>query len=194
MGIHAQPREIDVPKDDPFKHDLLDRREAVDTLTHLVANLDGPCVLGVDAAWGAGKTTFLRMWTQYLRNQGFPVVEFNAWETDYSEEPFVTLSTELTEGLRLGKTKLPDDIGEGTQESLTGGPSLGRPRGHPIRGVARTGRRCRGGSNGCVICRGKTVPVFASTHVGQRVPERSSEHGPCIVGGQRKLTVDSGHR
>ena len=112
MGIHAQPREIDVPKDDPFKHDLLDPREAVDTLTHLVANLDGPCVLGVDAAWGAGKTTFLRIWTQHLRNQGFPVVEFNAWETDYSEEPFVTLSTELTEGLCLGKTKLPGDTAE----------------------------------------------------------------------------------
>ena len=109
MGIHAQPREIDVPKDNPFKHDLLDRREAVETLTHLVANLDGPCVLAVDAAWGAGKTTFLRIWTQHLRNQGFPVVEFNAWETDYSEEPFVTLSTELTEGFRLGKTKLPGD-------------------------------------------------------------------------------------
>ena len=45
MGIHAQPREIDVPKNDPFKNDLLDRREAVDTLTHLVANVDGPCVL-----------------------------------------------------------------------------------------------------------------------------------------------------
>ena len=112
MGIHAQPREIDVPKNDPFKNDLLDRREAVDTLTHLVANVDGPCVLAVDAAWGAGKTTFLRIWTQHLRNESFSVVEFNAWETDYSEEPFVTLSTELTEGLRLGKTTVPGDTAE----------------------------------------------------------------------------------
>ena len=58
MGIHAQPREIDVPKDNPFKHDLLDRREAVETLTHLVANLDGPCVLAVDAALGRWKDHF----------------------------------------------------------------------------------------------------------------------------------------
>lgn len=107
MRIHVQPREIDVPTDDPFKHDLLDRREAVDTLTHLVANLDGSCTIAVDAAWGAGKTTFLRIWTQHLRNQGFPVVGFNAWETDYSEEPFVTLSTELTEGLHSEQSKLP---------------------------------------------------------------------------------------
>lgn len=107
MGIHVQPREIDVPPDDPFKHDLLDRREAVDTLTHLVANLDGACTLAVDAAWGAGKTTLLRIWTQHLRNQGFPVVMFNAWETDYSEVPFVALSTELTEGLQSEQSKLP---------------------------------------------------------------------------------------
>ncbi len=100
MGIRIQPRDIDVPKDDPFKNDLLGRREAVDTLTHLVGNLEGPCVLAVDAAWGAGKTTFLRIWAQHLRDQGFPVVQFNAWETDFSEDPFVTLSTKPTEGLR----------------------------------------------------------------------------------------------
>ena len=106
MGIRIQPREIFVPKDDPFKYDLLDRREPAEVLTRLVVNLDeGPCVLAVDAAWGAGKTTFLRMWTQHLRNKEFPVVEVNAWETDFSEEPFVTLSTELIDGIKSGETK-----------------------------------------------------------------------------------------
>ena len=41
------------------------------------------------------------MWRQYLRNQNFPVVEFNAWQTDFSEDPFVALSTELTSQLSL---------------------------------------------------------------------------------------------
>ena len=100
MGIRIQTREIDVPKDDPFKNDLLGRKESVEVLTHLVDSLEGPCVLAVDAAWGNGKTTFLRIWAQYLRDQGFPVVEFNAWETDFSGDPFVALSTELTQGLR----------------------------------------------------------------------------------------------
>ena len=100
MGIRIQPREIDVPEDDPFKNDLLGRGEPVEVLTHLVGSLEGPCVLAVDAAWGNGKTTFLRIWAQYLRNRGFPVVEFNAWETDFAGDPFVSLSTELTEGLR----------------------------------------------------------------------------------------------
>ncbi len=99
MGIRIQPREIDVPENDPFKNDLLGRKESVEVLTHLVGNLEGPCVLAVDAAWGNGKTTFLRIWAQHLRKEKFPVVEFNAWETDFSGDPFVALSAELTEGL-----------------------------------------------------------------------------------------------
>lgn len=98
--MRIQPREIDVPEDDPFKYDLLGRKETVEVLTHVVNSIEGPCVLSLDAVWGTGKTTFLKIWAQYLRNEGFPVVEFNAWETDFSEEPFVALSTELTEGLK----------------------------------------------------------------------------------------------
>ena len=55
--------------------------------------------MAVDAAWGAGKTTFLKMWAQHFRNEGFPVVEFNAWETDFTDDPFVALASEITGGL-----------------------------------------------------------------------------------------------
>ena len=111
-GIRAQSREIRVPANDPFKHDLLDRKEAVENLTHLVGNLDGPCVLSVDAAWGFGKTTFMKIWAQHLRNQGFPVIEFNAWKTDFSENPFLTLSNELTECFKSKDVKLADKTTE----------------------------------------------------------------------------------
>ena len=100
MGIRIQPRDIEVPKDDPFRHDLLDRKVSVEVLTQLLSNFDGPCVLAVDAAWGNGKTTFFRIWRQHLLNLGFPVVQFNAWETDFSGDPFLALSTELTDGLK----------------------------------------------------------------------------------------------
>ena len=99
MGIRIQPSEIEVPEDDPFKNDLLSRKEPAEVLTHLVGSLEGPCVLAVDAAWGAGKTTFLKIWSRHLRKNGFPVVEFNAWETDHAGDPFVALSSELTDGL-----------------------------------------------------------------------------------------------
>jgi len=103
MGIRIQPREIDIPTDptdDPFKNDLLDRREIAEVLTNLVGNIEGPCAMAVDAAWGAGKTTFLKMWEQHLRNEGFPVVQFNTWETDASGDPLVALTTEITGQLK----------------------------------------------------------------------------------------------
>jgi len=53
----------------------------------------------VDAAWGTGKTTFLRMWKSWLRQQGFPVVAFNAWETDFTNYPFLALGAALTQEL-----------------------------------------------------------------------------------------------
>ncbi len=106
--MRIQPLEIDVPEDNPFKYDLLGRRETVQVLTSIVRSIEGPCVLSVDAAWGAGKTTFLKIWAQYLHKQKFPVVEFNAWETDFSEEPFIALSTELTEGLNQECEKCAD--------------------------------------------------------------------------------------
>ena len=100
MGIRVRPQEVEIPQDDPFRNDLLNRREPAEILTQLIDGIDGPCVLAVDAAWGAGKTTFLKMWAQHLRNERFPVVEFNAWETDHAGDPFVAIVTELTEGLR----------------------------------------------------------------------------------------------
>lgn len=100
MGIRIQPKEIEVPEDNPFTHDLLGREKPVEILTHLIGSVEGPCVLAIDAAWGTGKTTFIKMWSQYLRNENFPVIEFNAWENDFAGDPFVALSAELTDGFR----------------------------------------------------------------------------------------------
>ncbi len=97
--MRIQPHDIPVPEEDPFRHDLLDRKKSVEVLTHLVRSFEGPCVLVVDAAWGNGKTTFLKIWRQYLINVGFSVVQFNAWETDFAGDPFLALCTELTDEL-----------------------------------------------------------------------------------------------
>lgn len=99
MKTRVKPRDIEVPANNPFRYDLLNRKESVEALTQLVGNLEGPCVLAIDAPWGNGKTTFFNLWSQHLRDQKVPVVRFNAWETDFSDQPFVALSSELTRGL-----------------------------------------------------------------------------------------------
>ena len=99
MAIRTQQLDIEIVLDDPFRNDLLNRKEAADVLTRIVGNIEGPSVLAIDAEWGAGKTTFLNMWSRHLQNQGFPVVAFNAWETDFAGNPMVALITELAEAL-----------------------------------------------------------------------------------------------
>ena len=66
--------------------------------------------MALDSEWGGGKTTFLRMWAKYLRTEGYPVAEFNAWETDFSGEPFVALSSRLEE-------QFSEDSAEGASEA-----------------------------------------------------------------------------
>ena len=105
MVIRIQPRELEIPAEDPFEHDLLGRAGSIKALTNVIGSIEGPCVMAVDAGWGMGKTTFLRMWARHLRNEQFPVVEFNAWETDFAQDPFIALSAEIATGLvSLGST------------------------------------------------------------------------------------------
>ena len=96
MPIRVQPPEIEIPVDDPFANDLLGRRESIEALTTLLGNIEGPCVMAVDSGWGMGKTTFLRMWAQHLKQHGHHVIEFNAWETDFTGDPFFALWSEVS--------------------------------------------------------------------------------------------------
>ena len=95
MRIRIRPPEIEIPKDDPFRNDLLDRKPAIEALSALLGEVEGPCVVALDSEWGGGKSTFLKIWAAHLKQEGFPVAEFNAWETDFSGDPFVALSSHL---------------------------------------------------------------------------------------------------
>ena len=101
--IRIQPGSIEVPKNNPFVNDKLNRQDQIEVLTSIIESNSGSCVIAVDAAWGNGKTTFMKMWTQYLRNENFFVVDFNAWETDYCNIPFIALYTEIKNVLDKNK-------------------------------------------------------------------------------------------
>lgn len=98
--MKIKPDDIEIPDDNPFRHDLLERKDTITTLTNMLHNLETPYTMSIDASWGNGKTTFLKMWTQHLKNEGFPVVSFNAWESDFTKNPFAVLSANLLESLK----------------------------------------------------------------------------------------------
>jgi len=52
-----KPEVINIPKDDPWISDKLDRATAANNLTKLVRSLTQPFVISITSPWGTGKTT-----------------------------------------------------------------------------------------------------------------------------------------
>lgn len=89
----CQQMEIDAA--DPFKNDVLDRKANIEILTQFITSYEQSIVLCIDAGWGQGKTTFIKMWQQYLKNQDIPTIYFNAWESDYTDDALIALIGEI---------------------------------------------------------------------------------------------------
>ena len=100
MKIHMRlkPKEIVITKEEPFKEDLLNRKQYADVLTQIVKNTEGGFTLSINADWGYGKTTFVKMWKASLQNEGYYTIYFNAWETDFVADPMMALIDGLREG------------------------------------------------------------------------------------------------
>ncbi len=96
-------RDIEIDENDIFKNDLLDRKSEIENLTPIVLNFDDPLVLALDSPWGSGKTTFVRLWQAYLAKESKQSIYFNAWETDYAEDPLIVLVSELDKWLKNSK-------------------------------------------------------------------------------------------
>jgi len=101
-----KPKVIEIPHDDPWQSDKLDRHTAAENLTKLVRSLTQPFVISITSPWGTGKTTFIRMWEQQLIAENQPCIYFNAWENDFSENPFISFIGEIESYIKL---KFKDD-------------------------------------------------------------------------------------
>ena len=91
--------EFKIPANDPFANDKLNRKEVAESLTVLINNIKIPFVIGIDSYWGSGKTTFIKMWRQYLVNDKIPTIYYNAWENDFSSSALISLLGEIDKGL-----------------------------------------------------------------------------------------------
>jgi hypothetical protein len=82
---------------DPFKGDLLERKQFASRLVTFLANVEGPFTMALTGPYGSGKTYFLRRCKLLLEALEVPVVLINAWETDFASEPIAPIVTELAD-------------------------------------------------------------------------------------------------
>ena len=59
--------EIEIDESGPFKNDKLNRRPFAESLLGLITNLEDKLVISLDASWGDGKTTFVKIWKAFLK-------------------------------------------------------------------------------------------------------------------------------
>ncbi|CAC9606162.1 hypothetical protein [uncultured Gammaproteobacteria bacterium] len=85
-------KEIVIERDDIFANDVLDREGLIDNLSKIISTTTDPFVLSIDADWGAGKTTFVRLLKAHLEKEyEIQSIYFSAWEEDYSKEPLISI-------------------------------------------------------------------------------------------------------
>src|SRR5690606_6499949 len=86
----------------PCDADLLGRQSEIENLSPVLINAQAPLVFAIDAPWGGGKTTFIRLWQHYLalESQNKVSLYLNAWESDFAEDPLLPMLSTLDEWLK----------------------------------------------------------------------------------------------
>lgn len=87
--------DIGIVQDDPFANCKLERKKYADVLTSIIKTYADGFVLAINNEWGTGKTTFVKMWEQQLKNHDYKTLYFNAWENDFESSPLVAIMAEL---------------------------------------------------------------------------------------------------
>lgn len=93
--MQLRPTTLDINDETPFANDKLNRQPITDFLIDIINSLEGGCVLALDAPWGTGKTTMIRMLMSELKKREIGTVCFNAWEVDYVTDPLIPMVSAL---------------------------------------------------------------------------------------------------
>lgn len=88
--------------------DLLNRKEDAQHIYDVAMKIhdDGVVtgrtgvVMAIDAPWGEGKSYLIERLCKDIKERKHPVIHFNAWENDFSNDPIVSFLSEMSEGLR----------------------------------------------------------------------------------------------
>lgn len=89
-------------------NDIFTRKDFGERLASLVEQSDGEIVIALDAKWGEGKSTFIKMWqghVSYQRGNKIKTIYFDAFANDYQKDPFLALIAEIYEQLADDSTE-----------------------------------------------------------------------------------------
>jgi hypothetical protein len=103
--MDLKSREFEIPDNEPYKNDLLNRQEFGENLTKIVSQVTSPLIISVNGSWGTGKTVFLKMWDRSLKKAGYSTIYFSAWEDDYCDNALLALIGQIWGSIKEGDLK-----------------------------------------------------------------------------------------
>lgn len=116
-------------KDNPFEEDVLHRYQYARVLTDVLSTYSDGAVIAINGSWGSGKTTFIKKWQKMLDNKGFSTVYFNAWESDYLDDPLVPLIANLKKYESIDEnstSKFENVVKAGSKLAVAGAIGMGK--------------------------------------------------------------------
>lgn len=111
----------------PFQDDFWGRETLADRLTDYVSRLNIGATIAIDAEWGAGKSWFVNNWKSKLDQSGFKVIYLNAFNQDYIDDPFLTISMEIANCIKDDRNSfesIKETIGKAYRAVLPNLPML----------------------------------------------------------------------
>ena len=103
MRLSIPPLEISETEGFTTEKDIFNRKPFGEALYKLVSNIEDELIIALDAKWGEGKTTFIKMWRGYLTENKVKSIYFDAFSNDYIDDPFTALSGEIYELAKVVK-------------------------------------------------------------------------------------------
>ena len=89
--------ELVIDSESPLASDPLKRQDSILKLTAIARTSEEPLTIAVDAKWGAGKSTFIKIWAKYLFKEEVGSVYVNSWESDFASDPLIPLLHSIVE-------------------------------------------------------------------------------------------------
>lgn len=113
MKLTIPPIQIEENEGFNSAKDIFSRKEFGDRLANLIAHSNGDLVFAIDAQWGEGKSTFIKMWKGHILHHREPKIHsiyFDAFANDYQKDPFLALTAEMYELFKVGDKKKKDEF------------------------------------------------------------------------------------
>lgn len=110
MKVVIKPLYERLDEVDPEQYDVFKRRRFKDNLTDLLKNTNDGLVFTINSEWGAGKTSFIKIWEKELaEDEQFIPIYYNAFKNDFTNEVFLSIAVEIQRALDVEMEKAGKD-------------------------------------------------------------------------------------